>query len=52
MELGSNFLWGLGILIAVVLVFTSMKKTGKDKDHAPDDSSVAQTHDGDDSQGE
>jgi hypothetical protein len=52
MELGSTLLWGLGIVIAAVLIISSMKKTAKSKDHASDDSSVAHTHDDVDSHDE
>ena len=45
MELGSTLLWGLGIVMAAVLIISSVKKTAKNKDHSSDDSSVAYRHD-------
>jgi len=44
MELGSTLLWGLGIVIAAVLIISSVKKNTKNKDHRRDDSTVDQSH--------
>jgi len=52
LELGSTLLWGLGIVIAAILVISSVKKTAKNKDHSADDSSVAHRHDDVDSHDE